>query len=74
MPNQFSMMATYPSTFIVSPKREDYRTDDHLNPQHRWFASLLADSQLVEVPGGHKWTTWKMLWPQALQKNGLCEN
>ena len=49
-----------------------FGAEDHLNPQHRWFSSLLADSQVVKAPGGHKWATWKTLWPQALQKSGLC--
>ena len=47
--------------------------DDHLNSQHRWFASLLGDSRVVKAPGAHKWAVWKTLWPQALHKSGMCE-
>ena len=64
-------------SFISTPKGEAdislaFGTDDHLNPQHRWFASLLAESQVAAIPGGHKWATWKKLWPEALQNSGLC--
>jgi len=51
-----------------------FGADDRLNPQHRWLASLLAESQVVESPGGHKWATWETLWPQAFKKSGLCDN
>jgi hypothetical protein len=50
-----------------------YGENDRMNPQHRWLASQLAAERVITAPGGHRWTIWKALWPQALQGSGLCE-
>lgn len=48
--------------------------DDENNNQHRWLASLLDEKRVFSMPGGHKWTTWKKLWPEALKRSGLCDS
>lgn len=50
-----------------------YGESDDNNNQHRWIASLLDDSRVVSGPGGHNWSAWKNLWPEALQRSGLCD-
>lgn len=48
--------------------------DDGFNRQHRWLAGLLGDERVVSGPGGHDWQTWQALWPDLLQRSGLCES
>lgn len=47
--------------------------DDDNNKQHRWLASLLDENRVISGPGGHNWSSWKNLWPEALQRSGLCD-
>ena len=47
--------------------------DDDNNNQHRWIASLLDDSRVVSGPGAHNWNAWSKLWPEALNRSGLCD-
>lgn len=46
--------------------------DDDFNRQHRWLASLMDPRQVVSGPGNHRWPVWQELWPEALQRSGLC--
>ncbi|MDH3759437.1 MAG: alpha/beta hydrolase [Gammaproteobacteria bacterium] len=46
---------------------------DDNNRQHRWLAGLLDESRVVSGPGGHNWSSWKKLWPEALRRSGLCD-
>ncbi len=50
-----------------------YGESDGNNNQHRWMASLLDDSRVISGPGGHNWNIWKKLWPEALERSGLCD-
>jgi len=27
----------------------------------------------VSGPGGHNWNAWQELWPEALNRSGLCD-
>ena len=49
-----------------------YGEEDGLRPQIEWLAGLLPERRIVGAPGGHKWKVWKKLWPEALQRSGLC--
>jgi pimeloyl-ACP methyl ester carboxylesterase len=49
-----------------------YGEGDSMYRQHRWAASLLAAEQVVSMPGNHRWSVWRQLWPRALQRSGLC--
>ena len=48
--------------------------NDKSSKQLRWFASLLDDSKVVRASGGHRWTVWNKLWPEALRRSGLCDS
>ena len=47
---------------------------DGSNWQHNWLAQMLPKSQVISMPGGHKWKIWKDLWPQAIERSGLCQS
>jgi pimeloyl-ACP methyl ester carboxylesterase len=49
-----------------------YGEQDKMRRQQRWLAGLLGDDRVVTGPGGHRWSVWQNLWPQALQRSGLC--
>jgi pimeloyl-ACP methyl ester carboxylesterase len=49
-----------------------YGDNDAMRRQQRWLAGLLGEERVVTAPGGHDWTVWRTLWPQALQRSGLC--
>ena len=49
-----------------------YGEEDGLRPQIEWLAGLLGDDRVISAPGGHNWRVWKQLWPEALQRSGLC--
>ena len=49
-----------------------YGESDGFNNQHRWLASLLDEQRVVSAPGGHNWKTWQPLWPELLQRSGMC--
>jgi pimeloyl-ACP methyl ester carboxylesterase len=51
-----------------------YGEADEMRRQQRWLAGLLAEDRVVTAPGGHRWTVWQTLWPQALQRSGLCDH
>lgn len=46
--------------------------DDGFKRQHRWLADVVGEQRVVSSPGGHDWKTWKALWPDLLQRSGLC--
>jgi enterochelin esterase-like enzyme len=50
-----------------------YGDGDDFNRQHRWLADLLEADQVISTPGNHRWVVWQKLWPQALQRSGLCD-
>jgi pimeloyl-ACP methyl ester carboxylesterase len=50
-----------------------YGEDDSMNRQHQWLASLLAENRVIAASGEHDWAVWQKLWPQALQRSGLCQ-
>lgn len=45
-----------------------FGSGDRLAPQQRWLAARLPADQVVEVPGGHDWPTWRRLFAQLLQR------
>ncbi len=49
-----------------------YGDGDRLNAQHEWLAGLLDKSNVVKTAGKHNWSTWKLLWPEALLQSGIC--
>jgi pimeloyl-ACP methyl ester carboxylesterase len=51
-----------------------YGEADKFNQQQRWLASLLDRDNVITAPGGHRWTVWQTLWPEALRRSGLCDS
>jgi len=51
-----------------------YGESDDFNNQHRWLAGLLDPEKTVSGPGGHNWNAWQELWPEALNRSGLCDS
>ena len=49
-----------------------YGEEDGFRRQHRWLAGQLEPHQVVSMPGGHHWSVWRELWPEALRRSGLC--
>ena len=49
-----------------------FADDDGFSHQHRWLAGLLGSERVASGPGGHNWNAWRKLWPEALQRSGLC--
>jgi pimeloyl-ACP methyl ester carboxylesterase len=49
-----------------------YGDADGFHPELQWLASRLDPQQVITAPGGHRWTVWQGLWPQALKRSGLC--
>jgi pimeloyl-ACP methyl ester carboxylesterase len=48
--------------------------DDRLIETSRMLAELLPPDQLVTLPGGHDWKTWRKLWVRLLNGNELRES
>jgi pimeloyl-ACP methyl ester carboxylesterase len=51
-----------------------YGETDKFNQQQRWLAGLLDRDKVITAAGGHRWTVWKTLWPEALKRSGLCDS
>ena len=51
-----------------------YGETDKFNQQQRWLAGLLDRDNVITAPGGHRWTVWQTLWPEALRRSGLCDS
>ena len=49
-----------------------YGDADDFHPELQWLASRLDPQQVITAPGGHRWTVWQGLWPEALKRSGLC--
>jgi enterochelin esterase-like enzyme len=41
-----------------------FGSKDRLVAGQRLLAALLPPRDVLEVPGGHEWTTWRALWRQ----------
>jgi pimeloyl-ACP methyl ester carboxylesterase len=39
-----------------------YGNDDRFVTTNRYFGNILPPEQVVSVPGGHDWPTWRLLW------------
>jgi hypothetical protein len=48
-----------------------YGTEDFLAPPNRIFGSVLPPDRHMQVPGGHDWPPWKVLWANWLDKAPL---
>ncbi len=48
-----------------------FGTNDRFADSNRAFAGVLPATQVVAVPGGHDWPTWKVLWPLVLDQSSL---
>jgi pimeloyl-ACP methyl ester carboxylesterase len=51
-----------------------YGETDKFNQQQRWLAGLLDRDKVITTAGGHRWTVWQTLWPEALRRSGLCDS
>jgi hypothetical protein len=56
--------------FLPSPYI-GYGTEDFLAPPNRIFGSILPPERHMQVPGGHDWPPWKVLWADWLDKAPL---
>lgn len=50
-----------------------YADNDEYVKQQQWLASLIPASQVIAIPGEHKWHTFKKLWPKAITRSGFCK-
>lgn len=46
-----------------------YGTKDRFTYAQDLLASLLPPEQVIEIDGGHDWSTWKKLWDRFLDQN-----
>jgi pimeloyl-ACP methyl ester carboxylesterase len=44
---------------------------DRFAATNRVFGRVLPTAQVVTVPGGHDWRTWRALWPKLLERSLL---
>jgi pimeloyl-ACP methyl ester carboxylesterase len=49
-----------------------FGTRDRFAAADRFFAGLLPAGQVVSMPGGHDWPTWRTLWDLTLERSPLA--
>ncbi len=51
-----------------------YGERDSFAAANRLLAELLRNEQVMVVPGGHDWTTWRLLWARLLATGFHCRS